>query len=402
MGQAIAAANVRTGLSVRISDADGARAAHVARQLPGGGHPSSVRPPHFIAGGRRGTISVADSDSEIGDVDLIIEAVPEDVATKTSLLQRIEPHLRGGSILASNSSSISMRELGAALNAPDRFCGLHFCHPVEERVLVEVVVADGTSQETAARACQYVESLGKVPVRVPDRPGFLLNRLLVPYLNEALELLLEGVRVESLNESASKFGMPVGPLEHFDEFGIDVAIAVGSTLYRAFPDRIVPSELLISMYKAGRLGRKSGGGFFATKADAGAGQLDASVREMIRERQRDQITYLPDEITLRMFGPMLLEATRALEEGVTDDPALIDTTLRLGLGMTDKYCGLLTWADSIGAATMQARLEKLQALGSRFQPTSLLLDASRRQKKLTEVLDRVSTTLRRHTESLCP
>ena len=387
MGQGIAAANVRAGMSVRITDADPARAADVARQLGDADRVFPVRPPHFVGRGHRPRIAATTSDEQLGDADLVVEAVPEDAAAKTAVLKRIEPFLTDRTIVATNTSSLSIGQLSASLSDPERFCGLHFCHPVSERPLVEVVVAGKTDEETARRAERYVESLGKTPLRVPDRPGFLLNRLLVPYLNEALELLLSGIGVESLDQAALRFGMPIGPLRHFDEFGIDVALSVGGSLFRAFPDRIVPSELLVAMYKSGRMGRKSGGGFYSGPDEDGGDRLDPAVQEMIRERQRDQVDDSPDSLAFRLFGPMLVEATRALEEAVVPDPALVESALRDGLGMTRQYRGLLAWADSFGAETFVQRLEQLGHLGARFEPTSWLLGAARRGRSIAATWD---------------
>jgi len=253
---------------------------------------------------------------------------------------------------------------------------MHFCHPVNERPLVEVVGAETTSPETLDRAFAFASSLGMSPIIVGDSPGFLLNRLLVPYLNEALEMLLEGADVTALDRAAKAFGMPQGPLALFDDFGIDVALAVGRSLFWTFPDRIVPSELLIAMYKAGLRGRKAGGGFFVDQAAAEAGQLAPHATELIDKRRRSNTTFSDDEISRRLFLPMLLEATRTLDESLVATATTIDQSLRDGLGMTDAYCGLFGWADSVGATTIIDWLRPLESLGKRFEPTEMLLTAA--------------------------
>ena len=318
---------------------------------------------------------MAECDRDLGAADLIIEAVPENVSVKTDVLSRVEPFLRSSTIITSNSSSIPMSQLAAALNDPTRFCGLHFCHPVSQRPLVEVIGAEATSRETLDRAFAFASSLGMSPIVVRDSPGFLLNRLLVPYLNEALELLLEGSEVAALNEAAKAFGMPQGPLALFDDFGIDVALAVGRSLFWTFPDRIVPSELLIAMYKSGLRGRKAGGGFFLNQADADAGQLAPHTEDLIRKRRRSGTSLSDDVVSRRLILPMLLEATRTLHESLAGSAAEIDGALRDGLGMTDCYQGLFGWANSVGAATIIDWLRPLESLGKRFEPTPLLLDA---------------------------
>jgi 3-hydroxyacyl-CoA dehydrogenase len=277
MGRGIAAAAVRAGMTVRLSDSNIVAAEDAVQQILTQHESRAGQHLRLVDPTADPIISVATDDSEIANADLIIEAVTENYAIKSAILSRIEPHLRSGAIMASNSSSLSLTQISKSLQQPGRFCGLHFCHPVSERLLVEVVYTDTTTSDTLNRAKAFATSLRMAPIVVRDSPGFLLNRLLVPYLNETLELLLDGADIESLDRAAADFGMPQGPLASFDEFGIDVAIAVGRSLYQAFPERIVPSELLIAMYKSGRLGRKSGGGFYQTQADARVGRVDPKV-----------------------------------------------------------------------------------------------------------------------------
>ncbi len=372
MGKGIAAANLCAGRTVRISDAQSETAAAAVRELQDVGDAGHMPRPHFLRTTSLPQISVAACDADLADADLIIEAVTEDVAIKQEVLSRIERHMRPDAILATNSSCIPMGTLADACADPTRFCGLHFCHPVHERPLVEVVASDRTSAQTMDRVFRYATSLGKSPIIVRDSPGFLLNRLLLAHLNESLELLLEGVTVPQLDTAALEFGMPCGPLGQIDEYGIDVALAVGRRLFWAFPDRVIPSELLIAMHKAGRRGRKSGSGFFATPRDMKRGCLDPHAQELIRERQRGIGKHSAEIVQRRLLLPMLLEATRILDEALVEGPEIIDAALRDGLGMTSAYRGLLGWADSVGAVTLLEWLRPLEALGKRFHPTSRL------------------------------
>ncbi|MBL8811014.1 MAG: 3-hydroxyacyl-CoA dehydrogenase family protein, partial [Planctomycetaceae bacterium] len=197
MGREIAAAAARAGMTVRLSDSNLAVAADAVQQILSlhesrvGQHLRLVEP------GAGPEISVATDDTEIADADLVIEAVTENLAIKSAILSRIEPQLRSGAIFASNSSSLSLTQLSKVLQTPGRFCGLHFCHPVSERPLVEVIYTDTTTSDTLNRVNAFATSLRMAPIIIRDSPGFLLNRLLVPYLNEALELLLEGADIES-------------------------------------------------------------------------------------------------------------------------------------------------------------------------------------------------------------
>ena len=371
MGRGIAECSARAGLQVRIFDEIADVASAAVQEIQAVVSDASI-------------VRRATCDAEVAAVDLIIEAIPEDLALKTTVLSRIEPHLNEEAMIASNSSSLSMTELGTALRNPGRFCGLHFCHPVHQRPLVEVVETELTGSTTVARVFRYAADLGMSPIIIRDSPGFLLNRLLVPYMNETLELLLQGAEVESLDRAAKSFGMPIPPLSLFDEFGFDVAMAVGRSLMRAYPDRVVPSELLIAMYKSGRRGRKSGGGFYATAEDAAVGRVDPSVMDLIYERRRSNRTLSHDMIMKRLFLPMLLEATRALEESLVVSPQIIDTALRDGLGMTPRYTGLFAWADVVGSAEILKWLQPLQSLGKRFEPTRLLLNSAKHNLPIGE------------------
>lgn len=368
MGRAIAACSVASGYHVRIVDVNLELAANAVRAIQAGLSVGAKHGPHFLSGLSSSSVTMATIGEDLADSNLVIEAVPEKLATKLAVLSSIEPHLLRHAVIASNTSSIPIAEMAEALQFPERLCGLHFCHPVSERTLVEVISATSTSIETERQAFAYAASLGKSPVKVRDSPGFVLNRLLSLYLTEALELMLEGVDVELLDEVACEFGMPCGPLRHLDEFGIDVSLQVGSTLLRAYPERFVPSELLIAMYKAGRLGCKSGEGFYGD----GGNRLAPAVREIISNRCRTSEPKNKAEVTQRLLMPMLLEATRILEEGGIETADAIDSILRDGLGTTSCYRGLFSWADACGAETFLNWLEHFQVLGKRFEPTSLL------------------------------
>ncbi|MCA9047133.1 MAG: NAD(P)-binding domain-containing protein [Planctomycetaceae bacterium] len=362
MGRGIAEVCAATGLHVRLLDE--------CRQV------ASTAVQRIKSADANALVRVASCESDLSDADLVIEAVPEELAIKTSVLARIEPHLSDHAIVASNSSSLSITQLSTSLRLPARFCGLHFCHPVEQRPLVEVVQTESTDAKTMALADSFAKSIGMSPVIVKDSPGFLLNRLLVPYMNETLELLLHGASIESLDRAAKTFGMPIRPLALFDEFGIDVALAVGRSLFVAFPERIAPSELLIAMYKSGRRGRKAGDGFYHTPEDATFGRLDPDVQALIGSRRRSEGRLDADTVALRLFLPTLLEATRMLEEQLVDDSQTIDRVLRDGLGLQPPYRGLFPWANAIGAAPLLERLKPLRTLGEHFAPTSLLRAAA--------------------------
>jgi 3-hydroxyacyl-CoA dehydrogenase/enoyl-CoA hydratase/3-hydroxybutyryl-CoA epimerase/enoyl-CoA isomerase len=375
MGRGIAAANVHAGIRVLIADVDASAAASAVEEVTASSQTQASNSPVAVA---------VTSVEQFADVDLVIEAVAENEAIKTSVLSHTEEFIRHDAILTSNSSSIPMTRLAACLKRPERFCGLHFCYPVDQRPLVEIVGTEATDPNVLAGIHSYATFIGMAPIAVRDAPGFLLNRLLVPYLNEALDLVLHRVNIRAIEAAAMNFGFPTGPLAQLDEFGMDVALEVGKTLYASFPDRIFPSELLIAMYKAKRLGRKTGRGFYFDDGKR-SDELVPDVQEIVERRSRNAAPVPHAEIERRLFLPMLLEATRALEDSLVDRAEIVDQALRDGLGMTDCYAGLFGWADAIGAGTIIEWLQPLQPLGERYRPTSIVLAAASGETKLADL-----------------
>jgi len=383
MGTAIAVANVRRSVPVVIADVDervlATSTARIAGELIQEGRWSSQ---HVLEAVQR-LVATTSDDARLGACDLVIESIVEAVAAKQTLYARLEPRLAAGTLLASNTSTIPIAQLAAKLADARRFLGLHFFYPVGRRPLVEIVRGPQTEDLAIAAAVAYAKTIEKVPIVVNDGPGFLVNRLLVPYLAEALDLLLEGVAIREIEWAATSFGMAMGPLRLMDEIGLDTVLLGGRVLWEAFPERISPSPLLVAMYKSGRLGRKSNAGFFAyhpeQPADAPA-EPAPGVNELIASWVRRRAPSTPDRIVPRLLLPMVLEATRILEERKVGEPRSVDLAVILGLGFPVSRGGLLRWADSLGARRIVAMLDGLSHLGPRAQPTPLLLEMARRRR----------------------
>jgi 3-hydroxyacyl-CoA dehydrogenase/enoyl-CoA hydratase/3-hydroxybutyryl-CoA epimerase/3-hydroxyacyl-CoA dehydrogenase/enoyl-CoA hydratase/3-hydroxybutyryl-CoA epimerase/enoyl-CoA isomerase len=274
-------------------------------------------------------------------------------------------------ILTSNTSTISITRMAQALAHPDRFAGLHFFNPVERMQLVEVIRGDKTSDATVATLVAHVKRLGKTPVVVRDCPGFLVNRILFPYMNEAIALLEEGASPRDLDKAATAFGMPMGPITLQDVVGLDTSLHAGKVLQDAFPDRGVSTSLIADLVQAGRLGQKTGSGFY-TYPKGPKGVDDPALAGFLTKARRTTRVISPEEITDRLFLPMLTEASRVLAEGIVRDPADVDMGLILGIGFPPFRGGLLRWADSVGLPHILSRLEKYTPLGKRFEPTEKL------------------------------
>ncbi len=257
--------------------------------------------------------------------------------------------------------------------------------------LVEVIRGKQTSDATTATAVAYAKRLGKMPIVVNDGPGFLVNRLLLPYMNEALELLCDGASMRDIERASKAFGMPMGPLTLYDMVGIDTAFYAGRTMWEAYPNRIVASPVLPALVKSGRLGQKSGKGFYDYENPKRKAVEDPAFATLIEPYLRDPQSFTPDVLEDRMFLTMLLEATRTLEEGIVRNARDIDLGLIFGLGFPPFKGGLMFWADTLGAAAIVERLKPLEALGERAKPTDLLLEMAKDGRKFYE-LDLSSTS----------
>ena len=319
-------------------------------------------------------LNLTTSDAEVAASDLVIEAIIEDIELKRKLLNRLEPLLRPNAILASNTSTIPITTLAKDLKRPEQFCGIHFFNPVRRMKLVEVISGEQTSAETIATATAYAKRVGKMPIVANDGPGFIVNRLLFPYMNESLELLCDGASIAEIERAAVKFGMPMGPISLYDMVGLDTAVYAGITMWKAFPDRTVTSPLLPQMVKAGRYGQKNGLGFFSYKNKKGRAEPDPELAKFIEPHVRERRSFTQEEITNRLFLPMLLEGTRALQDNVARDPRDIDLGVIFGLGFPAFRGGLMFWADTVGAANVVEMLKPWEELGARMAPTESLLE----------------------------
>jgi 3-hydroxyacyl-CoA dehydrogenase/enoyl-CoA hydratase/3-hydroxybutyryl-CoA epimerase len=302
-----------------------------------------------------------------GRADLVIEAVFEDLAVKHAVFSEVEAHVPDACVLASNTSTIPIERIATVARRPERILGMHFFSPVEKMPLLEVIVTDRTAPWATATAVEFGRRMGKTVVVVRDRPGFWVNRILAPYLNEAGRLVQEGVEIERLDHVMRRFGFPVGPIALLDEIGLDVALHAARVLFEAFGERMRPLDALEALVKEGRLGRKSGRGFYRYEKGK-RGRVDESVYPLLHAGPRAGI---PDgDVERRLTCMMLNEAARALDEGVVRSPRDGDIAAIFGIGYPPFRGGPLRTLDHMGAARVVETLERLaQAYGAeRFAP----------------------------------
>jgi 3-hydroxyacyl-CoA dehydrogenase/enoyl-CoA hydratase/3-hydroxybutyryl-CoA epimerase/3-hydroxyacyl-CoA dehydrogenase/enoyl-CoA hydratase/3-hydroxybutyryl-CoA epimerase/enoyl-CoA isomerase len=387
MGQGISAANMKRGIGVTLTDAvPAALAGGIQKILEEVSFDREKKAPDAKkAMEMAALVNPATVDAELAPCDLVIEAIVENPEAKKELYARLEPQLAPHAILASNTSTIPITKLAEGLKRPERFCGIHFFNPVRRMPLVEVIRGAKTNDETVATAVAYAKYIGKSPIVVNDGPGFLVNRLLLPYMNEALELVCDGAAIKAVERAAKDFGMPMGPITLYDVVGLDTAYYAGRVMHEAFPDRTAASPILPALVKAGRLGQKSGAGFYAYKDKGGRGTPDPALDEIIKPCIRKQEKFTPEQITARLFLPMVLEATRILEAKVVRDVRDVDLGLIFGVGFPPFKGGLLFWADTLGAAKIVEMLKPLESLGPRAQPTPMLLELAKSGKKFYDL-----------------
>jgi len=290
----------------------------------------------------------------------VIEAIVENAEIKKKLYAEIMPRLKPSAILATNTSSIPLQQLSLGLSQPERLVGIHFFNPVAMMMLVEVVKGPETSKEVMTRACAFVKKIDKLPLPVSSLPGFLVNRILTPYMTEAQIMLEEGISAETIDAAAKAFGMPMGPIELADTVGLDVGLAVGTQLYK--PGNPVP-EKIQALVKANKLGKKSGEGFYkwvngkAVKSH-GSGTIDLA------------------PLWMRMTLPMVNEAAAALREGVVHDADLCDAGVIFGTGFAPHRGGPLNYLRSTGKETIaNAMQHEADIYGERFRPDVGLMSA---------------------------
>jgi 3-hydroxyacyl-CoA dehydrogenase/enoyl-CoA hydratase/3-hydroxybutyryl-CoA epimerase len=290
----------------------------------------------------------------VAGADVIIEAIFENADAKRALYRQLEPRLKPDAVLATNTSSIRIETLAAELDDPSRLVGIHFFNPVAQMQLVEIVRGVDTADAVVQRALRFTRKLDKLPLPCKSAPGFVVNRILTPYLNEALFALGEGLPAAVIDLAGTRFGMPMGPIELTDVVGLDVALHVGRVLAEAF-DRKVPDNLVEKVAQK-KFGRKSGEGFYRWQDD---------------RPQRGSATEadIPEDLEDRLILPMLNEAVAALREGVVEDADLLDAGAIFATGFAPFRGGPLQYARERGIGAILERLAQLeQRYGARFRP----------------------------------
>ncbi len=333
MGGSIAKICYAAGLSVRLLDADAELAARVVGQIE--------------ATSGRGEILFAKGYEQFADCDLVIESVVETLDVKKIVLQRIESAVSEQAIIATNTSAIPIEKLAANLQNPERFCGIHFCHP-ELMALVEVVCGPGTSPETVGSAVGFVQVIEKIPIAMRDSPGFVVNRLLAALLNASLDLFVAGVEIQQIDAAMREFGFMGGPFEIIDVIGVDTCMYAGRTMWEAGVECVSLSPILPKLMKNKRLGQKSGAGFYEYPDGEKLPVWNPSIGDLIDGYRSADVSDLGQaEIQQRILNAAAAEANLILDRKIVGSRYDIDLCIVNGFSFPKHRGGILFWQQEV-------------------------------------------------------
>jgi 3-hydroxyacyl-CoA dehydrogenase/enoyl-CoA hydratase/3-hydroxybutyryl-CoA epimerase len=378
MGSGIAGTAVlNAGVEVRMKDADLAK---VGRGLKAATDILTAdltrrRMTSYEYARKRAYLTGSGDFEGFGGADIVIEAVFEELAVKRQVIEELEPAVPATTVIATNTSTLPVHDVATGAQHPERILGMHFFSPVERMPLLEVIPTDMTSADAIVTAVQFGRRMGKTVIVVADSPGFWVNRILLPYLNEAGFLIEEGTPIEKIDDVMMRWGFPVGPVALMDQVGLDVGEKAGKVMHQSLGERLKPSRVISVMRADDRLGRKNARGFYFYKDGHKTG-ADGSVYQLLGVRPLGEVD--EQKVQDRLVFAMLNEAARAMSEGVVRTPRDGDIGALFGIGFPAFRGGPLRELDTMGAADAVARLEKLAAAhGPRFEPAPVLEEMAR-------------------------
>ena len=315
------------------------------------------------------------SYEQVKSVDMVVEAVVENIKVKQSVLSEVEKVLADDAIVASNTSTISISQLAESLQRPQNFCGMHFFNPVHAMPLVEVIRGEKTSDDAVARTVAYANAMGKKAIVVNDCPGFLVNRVLFPYFAGFVQLVKDGADFQQIDRVMEKWGWPMGPAFLCDVVGIDTCVHAAHVLADGFPDRMKSNfkTALEIMYDNKRLGQKNGVGFYNHEKDKKGKPVKVAKDEvyaLLAPEVAARKEFSDEEIIARMMVPMCTEMARCLDEKIVESAVEADMALIYGLGFPVFRGGVCRWMDAIGMQAFVAMAEQYAALGKLYEPTA--------------------------------
>jgi len=366
MGAGIASLMAERGLRVRLSDlSQGALdAATISHRKDVEKKRKRRRYQPHEANAAIDRLDVSLGIRAIGAADVAVEAVAEVLDVKHKVIAQLEGEMREDAIVCTNTSSLSVTAMQEAARRPEQVVGMHFFNPVKQMPLVEIVRGARTSDETVTRVAALAVALGKTPVVTRDVPGFLVNRLLCPYIDEAVRLFVEGVSPMRVDRLLVRFGMPMGPFTLLDEVGLDIAAHTATSLHEGYGVRMTPTDALVGMLGPDRLGKKTGAGFYDHRRKGGRKKsAPALMEDLSRFQKGTRAMRMSDvEVVERVVLAMVGEGARAFEDGVVASAAEFDLATVFGTGFAPFRGGLLKYVDSVGADNICERMDAHRAM----------------------------------------
>jgi len=385
VGAAIVQAHLDAGVSIWIADQDEAALAVAIERLRFSDAEWQVSSPRELGASLMAVEFFSRQEQVAIARTLVIESIPEKLDIKRAFFEEAEEVFGDEAVLCTNTSTLSVSRIADSLKHPERFLGMHFFMPVHDRPAVEVIAGKRTEENTIQQGLRHVERLGKWPLRVGDSPGFVVNRLLSPYLNEAMLLLCRGVSAKRIEDAALAYGMPISPLELIDWIGTPTMFDAGRAFWQAFPERIDPAPILVAMIKNKRFGRATSKGFYDYENQHRSSDLADQTFGLSEKYRRDEQDFTESHLLEMLTIPMWIEASLALRAGVIGDHADFDLAMRGGLGF-DSGEPWHTFFDAMGSQAILAAVEtwatltksmnapfELRDLLSRKSPTDAMI-----------------------------
>ncbi len=362
VGRAILHAHVAAGVSVCVADQDPAALDAAVNEVVAA-HSRAQVTRLFIEDESLSIASIVLEGFQAGNESaIVIESIAEQLDVKQAFFAKARRFFGRDAILCSNTSTLRIEDIAADLPQPGNVCGMHFFMPVDRRSAVEIVRAKKTNESTIGRCEEHARQINKSPLVVADRPGFIVNRLLSPYLNQSLLLLARGVSHEQIEQAAIAYGMPMSPLELIDYIGTRTMFSAGRCFYQAFPDRLDPSLIVPRLVKKKQFGRDGGAGLYRYEDGVRSDSLAATAAQIVAEYSTRPIEVIHQDVVDLLAVPMWIEAALAFRDGVTNDLPDFDLAMRGGLGfqsdMDKKSGSWLGFFDSLGSSALINAIEK--------------------------------------------
>ena len=357
VGRAILKAHVDAGVSVVIADLDQKYLQQAVDQLGLDSQRWQISAPLRLAGQLPAIELRCESDTSKADRSIVIESIAERLDAKRAFFAEAERIFGDEALLCSNTSTLRIEAIAEAVERPQRFCGMHFFMPVDRRPAVELIASSATSDETIKICSEHAKRIDKQPLVVGDGPGFIVNRLLSPYLNEAMLMLGRGVSAEQIERAALAYGMPLSPLELIDYIGTETMFNAGRVYWQSFPSRINPSPILAGLIKNKRFGRAYGAGLYDYADDVRSEQLASITLELCQRYRRDEVSLSDDEVMHVLSIPMWIESAIAIRDGIAESAEQFDLAMRGGLGF-DPERSWLEFFEQLGSERIAGTIEQ--------------------------------------------